>query len=101
MLESFCRSFYSGDIRPSLSIALIVFEANGAAGRNVRSPFEIGAGISASDASGGIDPYRNSKAGNASRLIMLRKMASMTVVVRLHRLSRPLRRMVARIGESM
>ena len=91
---------YRGVIRPSLSIALIVFEANEAAGRNVRSHFETGAGISTSGASGGYDPLLSSKVGKASRLTMLRKAASMTVVVRLHRLSRPLRRMVARMGES-
>ena len=41
------------------------------------------------------------KTGKASRFIMPRKAASMTVVVRLHHLSRPLRKIMARRGELM
>ena len=88
-------------MRPSFSISLIVFEARGAAGLIVLSHFLIGAGISTSAASGEVALLRSSKVGKASRLIKLKKAASMTVVVRLHRLSLPLRSMVARMGESM
>ena len=88
-------------MRPSFSIALIVFETRGADGLIFPSHFRIDAGISTSGASGEVALLRSSKVGKASRLIKLKKAASMTVVVRLHRLSLPLRSMVARLGESM
>ena len=43
----------------------------------------------------------SSKDGKASRWTRARKMASMTIVVRRHFLSRPLRRIVASMGKSM
>ena len=86
---------------PAEASSLVKIRARGAAGRIFLSQTLTGAGISLIGASGGVVPVLSSKEGRASRLIKPKKMASMTVVVRRHLLSLPLRKIMARTGESM
>ena len=86
---------------PSCARASATAAGRGKFGRIFLSQVAIGAGI---ECSGVVWVELNrfiSNAGSASKWISAKNSVSITIVVRRHFLSRPLRKIVASIGESM
>ena len=90
-----------GDIMLSDARASTTDFDRGKHGRIFLSQWSTVGGISHVGEVGATLDSPDSNEGRASRCTRARKMASITVVVRWHFLSRPLRRMVASSGESM